>query len=623
MLTRSLVACRGVFGVGLLVTAACGTASEPRELPPAGGGATGGTPWNGGPTGGTLVLSGAGSAATSAVSGVGGIVAGGGMAGTGGAAGTIIGGTAGTGGIESGVAAAGGMPALTGGAGTVSVSGGMGGAVVTTGGAPVVTGGNAGTGTTTGGMAGTGGLTGGTAGTGGVVGVPTLVSSLEISKVSLYQTVEIPLMQNWSEATDRPADVTQGKDALVRVFVKRQAGWAARAVRAEVQVMSSGGDVTLTAERTISDDSTDERLDSTLNVDIPAAQLSGDATYRVSLMEAGSAGGGGDTTRAQWPESGSASIGERSLGGGLKIRLVPIRYDADGSGRLPDTSEAQLNLYRQYFTKHYPVPWDALDLTFTEALPWSNGVDASGSGWDSLLYEVTDFMDRRGAADDEYYFGLVSPDTSFERYCSWSCVAGLAFEANSPNSFSRINAGVGVGFTGEYSAGTAVHEVGHQHGRLHAPCDVSDPDPNYPFPDGRIGVWGYDLIEGMLKEPTLSDFMGYCPEVWASAYTYQGIFDWMVATNTSLRVLGKPTEWQSIRVSSSGEIRLGRSYELAGPPQGCEMDVEWLDADRNVVERSVGYLTPFDSLPGGVVFVRMPGPDAAYVRIDGSAPVAL
>ena len=36
-----------------------------------------------------------------------------------------------------------------------------------------------------------------------------------------------------------------------------------------------------------------------------------------------------------------------------------------------------------------------------------------------------------------------------------------------------------MGYSGVLAADTMIHEVGHNHGRLHAPCDVNDPDPNY------------------------------------------------------------------------------------------------------------------------------------------------
>ena len=36
-------------------------------------------------------------------------------------------------------------------------------------------------------------------------------------------------------------------------------------------------------------------------------------------------------------------------------------------------------------------------------------------------------------------------------------------------------------------------QLGHSHGRSHAPCDVSSWDPSYPYSGGSIGVYGLDM----------------------------------------------------------------------------------------------------------------------------------
>ena len=49
-----------------------------------------------------------------------------------------------------------------------------------------------------------------------------------------------------------------------------------------------------------------------------------------------------------------------------------------------------------------------------------------------------------------------------------------------------------------------VHELGHSMSLRHAPCGLLfDPDPNYPYPSGEIGVWGYDFGRTAWCLPTL------------------------------------------------------------------------------------------------------------------------
>ncbi len=64
------------------------------------------------------------------------------------------------------------------------------------------------------------------------------------------------------------------------------------------------------------------------------------------------------------------------------------------------------------------------------------------------------------------------------------------------------------------------HELGHNMGLLHAPCDVFDPDPDYPYANGTIGSWGYDFRDGTLVSPDTFDLMSYCKPGWVSDYNF-------------------------------------------------------------------------------------------------------
>ena len=68
------------------------------------------------------------------------------------------------------------------------------------------------------------------------------------------------------------------------------------------------------------------------------------------------------------------------------------------------------------------------------------------------------------------------------------------------------------------------HEVGHSFDLLHAPCGGAlSTDPDYPYRDGSIGVWGYDFRDGSLVDPIgRKDIMGYCYELgWISDFFFK------------------------------------------------------------------------------------------------------
>ena len=46
-------------------------------------------------------------------------------------------------------------------------------------------------------------------------------------------------------------------------------------------------------------------------------------------------------------------------------------------------------------------------------------------------------------------------------------------------------------------------------------------DPNYPFPGGEIGEYGFDpLTLKVHNRHSIADFMSYCFPTWVSPYTY-------------------------------------------------------------------------------------------------------
>ena len=53
--------------------------------------------------------------------------------------------------------------------------------------------------------------------------------------------------------------------------------------------------------------------------------------------------------------------------GTLKVVIVPVKYNADGSGRTPDVSAAQLARYKQMFMARYP----AAEVDVTARAPWT------------------------------------------------------------------------------------------------------------------------------------------------------------------------------------------------------------------------------------------------------------
>jgi len=375
----------------------------------------------------------------------------------------------------------------------------------------------------------------------------------------------------------------------------------------------------------VSVDSTIESLGSTLNVNIPGNIIQPGVGYKVSLREADDGGHGGDGANAIWPASGSAPFDAWDSGGPLKIVIVPVRYNADGSGRLPELGEAQIQMYEDLFYGTHPVP--GVDIEVLGPVDWNQSVGAYGQGWDTLLNAVTQVRSQNGAAPNEYYFGSFAPADSFAAFCGGGCVAGLCNLVEQP-SMSQGRACIGLGFAGQQAAETMIHEVGHAHGRWHSPSGgAMQVDPAYPYPGGFIGEYGYDLFSDSLKAPDqFYDFMGYASPTWVSDYTYEALFDRILAVNAMADMILPPgfqEWWPTIAIGIDGTVSAGPTLRLHAPPAGRETDVAFIDAGGKIVGSATGYYMRYDHFDAGLVLYPEPSPDTAAVRIPGFEAIGI
>lgn len=368
---------------------------------------------------------------------------------------------------------------------------------------------------------------------------------VDITRVALYQAVEAELFEAGValSAEERAVDVIQGKNALVRVFVTPKSGYVARELSARIHLTTGGETTIVHHRRSVSAASTQASLDSTFRLQVPAAAIGDDTTFFVELVECGGTPSGAQGI-ARLPASGTADLEARETGI-VKVAFVPILHD----GRLPDTSAASLKLYADAVMKEYPAT--AVETSVTSQV--NSGQTGVSVDLGAMLDVVRSKRNSDDPVDDVYYYGLVRPAETFNQYCQGGCTTGVAYVIGTGGGSAGYRAGIGVGYANQTSAGTFVHELGHNHGREHAPCGVSG-DANYPHEGGSIGTWGYDLVGATLYNPAnYTDFMGYCNPTWVSDYTYRALTERVVAVNgASFEVLGPEVTWNVLIVSRAG-----------------------------------------------------------------------
>jgi len=472
------------------------------------------------------------------------------------------------------------------------------------------------------GPSGTGvGQGGATTGQGGGGNVPMAdmapADGVSVDKVSIYQGVERELMEGGTDVqTNIP--VVADRDAMLRVFYSAQG-----MVEATARLTIDGEEFVETV--TLGGDSQNGDLGSTINFDVPATALQPGASYRVDILQPDE-DTSGTNTAATYPTTAeqltSLSV---EKGGELDIVLVPVEM----GGRLPDTSGAQVQRYVDGFRGMYPV--EQVNISVRAAVTSSTSVSPNGNGWSTVLNNIADLRQADNVPASTYYYGILAPASSYSAYCSGGCVAGLGFVGGPSDDYTR--ASIGLGFTGDGSVETMLHELGHNHGRPHAPCGgASGPDPGYPYGGGGIGSWGLDVYSETLYSPgQFTDMMGYCNPTWISDYNFRQLFQRVQAV-TGNNLWQFPTAqldrlYQRAVVHNDGTITWLPALQMHLPPQGESTSVEV--ATTGGVETTTARFYRYDHLDGGILFVpptnhplvTTPGQSMLKATIDGQTYV--
>jgi hypothetical protein len=329
-----------------------------------------------------------------------------------------------------------------------------------------------------------------------------------VVSISLFQGVEVPLVGDMVSVLS-PVDVVEKRSAHVAITFDEP---LPSGIQGELRFLHGGQAQAWT-------DEVNQATPHELHFRIPGDAVYGDIATELRLFREGDCGG--SRLLREPPSVSEAFFSTRNVGA-PRLVLVPLRFDTDGSGRLPDLEPSDVSELSAALEAIFPV--SGVDITIREPLPTSAPDVAT------MLTELLALRDAEATDGGVAYFGFVKPAETMEAYCGAKCVAGIATSGGSDGSLS---AGVGVGFRG-HNTETFVHELGHIFGLKHSPCgNVSNPDTSFPHEDARLGRNGYDLRTDTFisVESEARDFMSYCDPTWISDYNYQKLIDHIALTN--------------------------------------------------------------------------------------------
>jgi hypothetical protein len=463
-----------------------------------------------------------------------------------------------------------------------------------------------------------------------------LADTVSIDEVAVYQAVKITLAKGGElvPALKLNAPVIANRPAFVRVHVK-----ALRSARPKVDgelvvkrggkpdlvVRDSGKGVTLMVD--------DADLYNTLNFEIPAEDMTVDATYAVKVTS----NVAGDAL-AFPADGGVAPFGAKITSQTLKVKFVPISYEADAPLEpiVPDLKD--MSSLRDTLYKMYPVA--KVEVSARAPFRWSSEVKSDGPGWDELLSGIMQLRRVDAAERDVYYVGVLTPKETLDKFCDkGGCILGIAPMASERDVGMR--AALVLGYQNRSAGGTLAQELAHAMGRMHAPCGgPAGIDGDYPYPGGRLGVFGYDLLEKELVDPggRQRDYMSYCGPVWTSDYTYNGVFERMTivsaqqdavdnadtgtpATPTTPRTSAAAMAsmiMQSFRVAADGSVHEGPELEvLPGDGSGDRVDVAYEGANGTVFASGKGRVRRISATGGSIVIAPQAPAGTARARLRG------
>jgi hypothetical protein len=446
---------------------------------------------------------------------------------------------------------------------------------------------------------------------------------ITIQQIAAYQSVKIPIMSNGTAvlpapanttptATQRNADVVVARDTLFRVFVTVASGFTSRQLSARLTLTNGDTSDQYFAKQTVSASSVEATAASTFMIYAPASKITDSTQYRVELVECGT--GSGTLMSPQFPTTGTAALSARTTGG-LKIKVISILANAHA----PDTTDASLDIYRKQFMAMYPI--SAIDLSFGDQISTDYPID-----WNNVLDQIRTKRAADAPAADVYYFGLLKPADTFAAFCGNSCTTGIGYVAGANTPQQR--AAVGIGFGDSASSETMAHEVGHNHGRNHAPCvpaggTISGVDASYPYANGGVGVWGYDSRKTLLIDPAkYTDIMGYCNNKWISDYTYEGLVN-RVATVDGAQDQAFDAQalatWRVLLLDQRGP-RWGLPITQPSLPEGTPIVVRILDDAGVAITEVQAYRTEISDDSSAMLMVPEPQTGWVYVAVPGYAP---
>ena len=206
-------------------------------------------------------------------------------------------------------------------------------------------------------------------------------------------------------------------------------------------------------------------------------------------------------SRTRFPEVGAMPLNVIDVPP-LELTVVPVLYVENPDSSIFAWTDSIADDSPQVGLFKYSFPFAEFSATTRDSYVTSLDLTEEDNTWPMVL-ELEVVYHAEDATG--YWYAVADSDDGYVR--------GVA----------RLNGWVSFGKPWDSEL---AHEVGHTLDLQHAPCGGAlFTDPDFPYSNGSIGVWGYDFRTGSVVSPnSRRDIMGYCYEKgWLSDYYYEKV----------------------------------------------------------------------------------------------------
>lgn len=366
---------------------------------------------------------------------------------------------------------------------------------------------------------------------------------LRLVRATINQGVQVEIVRDGVEvpAGELEARLLRGRKAVMRADWLLHADFVPREITGRLTLWTPDGETRVDTFTTlVAGPSNDGDLFTTFSWELPAELVGPGLQYRIEAIEPDPSLATGEISDPPpiLPLQGRGTLTVQDQAMEIKVVLLPIQHVIDGMTCTPTITDADVEAMRIALEQHNPI--ERAVMSVGAPLEYTATIGGAEDGFVSILNAVSERRAADKPADNVYYYGLIESCDAYP-----PGLLGQAFgipELPTPGyAYQRLAVGR-YQASGAAAAETFVHELGHSQGRYHIRCSGGEAgaDPDYPYPNGRIGVWGYGIHDTAMRSPTsFRDYMSYCSQSWVSGFGWEMTFD-IIAALTSWDAEGAP-----------------------------------------------------------------------------------